>query len=52
MRAGARGQTTTEYLMIAGLIMAIFLVLYPAMDTGLVDQLQRIAECALNDECP
>ena len=49
---GARGQTTTEYLMIAGLITAIFLALYPADGAGLVKQLQRVAECVLNDECP
>jgi hypothetical protein len=52
VRPGARGQTTTEYLMIAGLITAIFLMLYPVMEAGLVKQLQRVAECALNDGCP
>ncbi len=52
MRAGERGQTTTEYLMIAGLITAIFLLIYPALEPQLARQLQRVAECVLNDDCP
>ena len=47
-----RGQTTTEYLMIAGLITAIFLMIYPTLELRLVDQLRRVAECVLNDDCP
>lgn len=52
MRPGARGQTTTEYLMIAGFITAVFLALYPLMQSGLEKQLQLVAECVLNDGCP
>ena len=47
-----RGQTTTEYLMIAGLITAIFLMIYPTLELRLADQLRRVAECVLNDDCP
>ncbi len=47
-----RGQTTTEYLMIAGLITAVFLSTYPNLEVQLAKQLQRIAECVLNDDCP
>ena len=52
MRATAAGQTTTEYLMIAGFITAVFLALYPVFQSGLEKQLKRVAECVLNDECP
>lgn len=52
MRPGARGQTTTEYLMIAGLITAVFLSVYPWLEGKLTAELQRVAECVLNDECP
>ena len=47
-----RGQTTTEYLMIAGLITAVALSIYPWLEVRLVEQLQRVAECVLNDGCP
>ncbi|MEY4093325.1 MAG: hypothetical protein RLZZ53_524 [Acidobacteriota bacterium] len=47
-----KGQTTTEYLMIAGLITAIFLAIYPGLEPKLAKELQRVAECILNDECP
>lgn len=47
-----RGQTTTEYLMIAGLITAVFLSIYPSLEPQLAKVLQRVAECILNDECP
>jgi Flp pilus assembly pilin Flp len=47
-----KGQTTTEYLMIAGLITAVFLSIYPSLEPKLAKQLQRIAECILNDDCP
>lgn len=47
-----RGQTTTEYLMIAGLIIAIFLAIYPIIEPQAAAQLQRVAECILNDDCP
>jgi Flp pilus assembly pilin Flp len=47
-----RGQTATEYLMIAGLITAVFLALYPNLETRLAAILQRAAECILNDGCP
>jgi Flp pilus assembly pilin Flp len=47
------GQTTTEYLMIAGLITAVFLAVYPRLENELVVQLRRVAECILNDGfCP
>jgi Flp pilus assembly pilin Flp len=49
---GERGQTTTEYLMIAGIITAVFLSVYPAIQPGLQDTLKRVAECILNDDCP
>jgi hypothetical protein len=52
VRFGRHGQTTTEYLMIAGLITSVALMLYPWMEGRLVEQLQRVAECVLNDECP
>lgn len=52
VRRDERGQTTTEYLMIAGLITAIFLMIYPVIDPQLARQLQRVAECVLNDDCP
>jgi Flp pilus assembly pilin Flp len=52
LRRDERGQTTTEYLMIAGLITAIFLMIYPALEPQLARQLQRVAECVLNDDCP
>ena len=51
-RRDERGQTMTEYLMIAGLIIAIFLAIYPGLKSQLIQQLERIAECVLNDECP
>jgi Flp pilus assembly pilin Flp len=47
-----KGQTTTEYLMIAGLIIAIFLAIYPTLEPQLASVLQRVAECVLNDDCP
>ena len=47
-----RGQTTTEYLMIAGLITAVFLAIYPDLEPKLAKELQRVAECILNDDCP
>lgn len=47
-----RGTTTTEYLMIAGLITAIFLSIYPKLEPQLAKELQRVAECVLNDDCP
>ena len=47
-----KGQTTTEYLMIAGLIIAVFLSIYPKLEPQLAKELQRIAECVLNDDCP
>ena len=47
-----KGQTTTEYLMIAGLITTIFLAIYPWLEPQLAKQLQRVAECILNDGCP
>lgn len=46
------GQTTTEYLMIAGIIIAIFLAIYPVLEPQLARELQRVAECVLNDDCP
>ena len=52
MRLRERGQTTTEYLMIAGLITAVFLSVYPWLEGKLATELQRLAECVLNDECP
>ena len=52
VRGDERGQTTTEYLMIAGLMTAIFLLIYPALEPRLARQLQRVAECVLNDDCP
>lgn len=47
-----RGQTTNEYLMIAGLITAVFLALYPTLSQRLAAELRRVAECILNDGCP
>ena len=47
-----KGQTATEYLMIAGLITAIFLMIYPFLEPRLAQELRRVAECALNDDCP
>lgn len=47
-----QGQTPTEYLMIAGLIIAIFLAIYPSLEPQLAKVLQRVAECVLNDDCP
>jgi Flp pilus assembly pilin Flp len=52
MRRDERGQTTTEYLMIAGLITAIALKIYPVLEPRLARELQRVAECVLNDDCP
>jgi Flp pilus assembly pilin Flp len=49
---GENGPTTTEYLMIAGLITAIFLAVYPKLEPQLAAVLQRVAECVLNDDCP
>lgn len=46
------GQTTTEYLMIAGLITAIFLAISPWLEPRLARELVRVAECVLNDGCP
>jgi len=51
-RRDERGQTTTEYLMIAGLITAIALAIYPVLEPRLARELQRVAECVLNDDCP
>jgi Flp pilus assembly pilin Flp len=47
-----KGQTATEYLMIAGLITAVFVAIYPWLETGLAGELRRVAECVLNDGCP
>ena len=47
-----RGQTVTEYLMIAGLITAVFLVIYPTIKPQLIREFERIATCVLNDGCP
>jgi Flp pilus assembly pilin Flp len=47
-----KGQTTTEYLMIAGLITAVFLATYPNLELQLAAVLQPVAECVLNDDCP
>jgi Flp pilus assembly pilin Flp len=52
MWRGEKGQTTTEYLMIAGLITAVFLAIYPVIEPRLAQTLQRMAECILNDACP
>ena len=46
------GQTTTEYLMIAGLITAIFLAISLWLEPRLARELVRVAECVLNDGCP
>lgn len=52
MQWNEKGQTTTEYLMIAGLITAVFLMAYPPLKPRLARELQRVAECILNDDCP
>lgn len=52
VRRGESGQTTVEYLMIAGIITAIFLAIYPRLEPQLAQQLRRVAECVLNDDCP
>lgn len=52
MRRDERGQTTTEYLMIAGIITAVYLAIYPVLKPRLVAEFRRVAECVLNDGCP
>lgn len=57
MRTRARGwsesgQTTTEYLMISGLITLIAVSLLTVMYPGLREQLQEMAECIINFGCP
>ena len=47
-----RGQTATEYLMIAGLTTAVFLMVYPTIKPQLIREFERIATCVLNDGCP
>ncbi|MBI1876157.1 MAG: hypothetical protein HYS05_20010, partial [Acidobacteria bacterium] len=46
------GQTTTEYLMISGLITLIAVSLLTVMYPGLREQLQEMAECIINFGCP
>jgi hypothetical protein len=48
---GERGQTTTEYLMIAGLLTAIAIIVMGAMYATGQDRLQAFANCVLNDKC-
>jgi Flp pilus assembly pilin Flp len=49
--ADERGQTTTEYVMIAGLMLAIAVswigVMYPTTQ----DILRKVAECVISDVC-
>lgn len=52
MAGGERGQTTTEYLMIAGIITAVFLAVYPGLRPRLAQVLRTAADCILNDGCP
>lgn len=46
-----RGQTTTEYLMIVGLITACAIVLLELMYPALRASLRAVAECMLGDVC-
>jgi hypothetical protein len=46
-----RGQTTTEYVMIAGLVLAIMLSTLAVMYPGAQDILRRVAECVISDVC-
>jgi Flp pilus assembly pilin Flp len=46
------GQTTTEYLMISGLITVIAVSLLTVMYPGLRERLQETAECIINFGCP
>ena len=48
---GERGQTTTEYLMIAGLLTAIAIFVMGIMYATGEDRLQAIANCVLSDKC-
>jgi hypothetical protein len=45
------GQTTTEYLMIAGLITAIAIIVLGVMYATSQGGLQKIANCVLSDNC-
>jgi hypothetical protein len=47
---GERGQTTTEYLMIAGLFTVITIILLQWMYPGWRGTLQSVANCAINRE--
>jgi hypothetical protein len=47
----ADGQTTTEYLMIAGLITAIAIIVLGVMYATSQGGLQKIANCVLSDNC-
>ena len=46
-----RGQTTTEYLMIAGLVLAIAVSFLGVMYPTSQDILRKVAECVISDVC-
>lgn len=48
---GARGQTTTEYLMISGLITVIAIILLNIMQPHFRQTLQNMTECMINRDC-
>jgi hypothetical protein len=47
--AGARGQATTEYLMIAGLILAMAVLLLGMTEVPFRGLMQQVLECVLDD---
>jgi hypothetical protein len=50
-RHGQRGQTTTEFLMIAGLMTAFAIVTLRFMVPNLRTTLQHLAGCIINEHC-
>jgi hypothetical protein len=47
----ARGQTTTEYVMISGLMLVVATGLLAVMNPTVRDILRRITECVISDVC-
>ena len=51
MRPGTRGQTTTEYLMIAGIMTAIGILILLWMFQPWRETVEDVADCVRTDDC-
>ena len=51
MRPGTRGQTTTEYLMIAGIMTAIGILVLLWMFEPWRETVEDVADCVRTDDC-